>query len=136
MAFPEEFLPRTPPPAPAGPIGQGYLTPFGETTPQLFQNVGSAIGGFGGTYNKAVYDSFMSRAGDFIKPGGTTNNRDLFKPPAWDSTNPQPYEDFWKKLVASGSLSPQGLYFLLGLSRSPHNVPPPQPRLPSFPTLG
>src|SRR3990172_1379810 len=102
--------PGRPSAPPAGPIGQGYLTPFGETTPQIFQNVGGILGGFSGEQQQPLYDSFMSNR-NYFKPG---KSRSAF--PTWPSPGGD-YASFWNQLISSGSLSPQGLHFLLGMSR-------------------
>ena len=115
--------PLPPPPTPAGPIGQGYLTEFDEGIPQLFRGIPGTIGG------GAMGNIDPQRLFHGLSQVGGLRQRAEFVPPPGKTG----LDQWLKNLLASGSLTPQGYYWLLNLGREgTRKQPPTVPPVPSF----
>lgn len=139
--LPGGFLPPQPAPlprpakTPAGSpaIGQGALTQFGSTTPQLFQGVSNALtkqtgkgtaplqGMDPSAFMRFLTQSGLAKANPFFGTGGTSDIGGLLS-----------------KLFSIGSggrtspLNPAGQDFLLRLARGETQLPPSGGGFPSF----
>ena len=98
-------------------IGQGWLTPFGENIPQLFQKIPDFIGGFGGgggslNVQRGIFNMIKSRGG-FTDP-----NIAFYSPGLGGKGGAQTtIKDWWTGLIAKGQLRPETLFWLLGMMR-------------------
>ncbi len=109
-----------PPPAPAGPIGQGYLTPFDESIPQLFRGIPGTIGGGSVNHDPAAILDKLKEIGGLREQYGLPQpfpDRGRPGPPVAPNRTPAEIESFLRKLMSSGALNATGLMFLLGIAR-------------------
>jgi hypothetical protein len=121
--------PPPPPPLPqdSGPVGQGYLTEFGETNPQLFRNLPNEMAA---PLSEANVDQLRWFFGELHKGGGIQpgQEREFMNPPIGQGAGA--WKVWLKKFANTRYLTPRGLFGLMRIIRGeagPLNFLPPPP---------